>query len=132
MRLHIASLLVFLVVITGCSPSGPPSADRVRSSVINPTAAGEIDRPCDIPVAEGIILTPVEECILDLYKTRCSENDVCIVDCIANAKDWFRTEDGAGGRIAGGCWHVCYAYTGIEWTTPDGFEDCREVASGDE
>lgn len=61
-------------------------------------------------------LTPYEECVIDLYKKRSNEGDDCIVDCLAS---------GEGRVFVGGCWHTCFAYSGVH-KSPSGMKNCKE------
>ena len=116
-------VVAVLLLLGGCAARvADPLASR--PFVDNPTRAADPNRPCDIPVHEEVQLTAEDRCVLELYKKRCDENDACIVDCIANGKGRVRFADGNVGVVGGGCWHVCFAYTGIKWTPPDGFEEC--------
>ncbi len=118
--------VVVAAVLVGFGGFAVGVPDRVAPSrfVDNPTRATDPNRPCDIPVHKEVQLTTEERCVLELHKKRCDEHDVCIVDCITNGKGLVRLADGGVGNIGGGCWHVCFAYTEIEWTTPEGFEEC--------
>jgi antitoxin component YwqK of YwqJK toxin-antitoxin module len=77
---------------------------------------------CDIPIAPFARLTPYEECVIDLYKKRCNEGDLCIVNCLANGRAKFK----GGFVIAGGCWHVCFASSDLPSERPQGMENCEQ------
>ena len=79
---------------------------------------------CSVPVAEGVSLSPAELCVLGAYRRRCQTHDPCIINCLANRNDEVVFPDGTRGRIGGGCWHLCFAYTGIDWTLPDDAKSC--------
>lgn len=72
---------------------------------------------CEVAARNPKRLSNEWQCVLDLYIGRCNPEDVCLVDCIAHRK---------AERIGGGCYHSCYAYTGIRWTRPQGVDECNE------
>jgi hypothetical protein len=54
---------------------------------------------CDgLSVADGVTLTPAEECWVRVLRDRCDIYDRCILKCLLA---------GEARNIAGGCWHVC-------------------------
>src|SRR5882724_9670922 len=122
-------LIMVVIVLSLSSSCATRLAHRqdYHPYVVHPTLSSDPAHPCDIPVAPEVELTAESFCVLNLHKARCNQNDVCIVDCIANAKALLRSPDGTVGHIGGGCWHVCFAYTGIDWTTPDGMDKCTEL-----
>jgi len=74
---------------------------------------------CDIPIASWVKLTPYDECVIDLYKKRCSkgQGDDCIVRCIAN---------GGAKEIGWGCWHFCNPYGMLPHKGhPPGVKNCE-------
>jgi len=84
------------------------------------------DRPCDIPLAEGVKLSALEEGWVERIKARCGEHDACLVDCFANSKHRVWSDSGFSEMIiGGGCWHVCFAYSDIEWQEPEGWNECE-------
>ena len=80
---------------------------------------------------EEVDLKPSEVCLVDLYKARCAGQDPCMVDCWVNRRHGLRDDEGGTAFVAGGCYHICYAYRGVE-TPPDGAEACYELDEPDE
>ena len=60
-------------------------------------------------------LSSEEQCLVDLHRERGLEGDKCIADCL---------EHGGGENVGGGCWHVCFAYTGLEWVEMPKMDSC--------
>ena len=98
-------------------------APETQRGASNPTVAVDPNRPCDIPLAEGVTLSAVEECWVDRIAARCGDNDPCLVSCFANSKHRPRSDSGFSEMIiGGGCWHVCFA---IDWPEPEGWNECE-------
>ena len=64
---------------------------------------------------DSVELTTEKRCVVDASRQRCNKDDQCIIRCLLT---------GSGRNIGGGCWHRCFAYTGIRWTSPPGMEAC--------
>tara|TARA_R110000868_G_scaffold294140_1_gene554675 strand:- start:122 stop:436 length:315 start_codon:yes stop_codon:yes gene_type:complete len=60
-------------------------------------------------------LSEVEKCVIALHHERGLEGDKCIVDCMIN---------GEGRNVGGGCYHMCFAYSDIEWHELPETEKC--------
>jgi len=117
---------VGVLLVLGCSTE--PSM-RTQPIVSQPSQAPDPSRPCEIPIAEDARLSLREQCWLELFAQRCNEHDVCLVECLANEKHRVRHEDGGIALIGGGCWHLCFAYSDIEWTGPEGWHKCEALDS---
>ncbi len=76
-----------------------------------------VEKSCDFPVEKDVKLTRGEKCALVLLKERCGNLDRCYVDCITS---------GRGVNVAGGCTHICNYSLKIDWTAPQGVEQCLE------
>jgi hypothetical protein len=86
--------------------------------------------PCDIPLANGVVLSPREQCWLSLIKQRCGLGDECLVDCFSNAKHRVRVDGRLDEHpIGGGCWHVCQSEGRRTWVEPVGWSDCSALDS---
>lgn len=104
-----------------CSPTTELPAEE-------PAPVPEVAPECDIAVAEGVELSETTRCELALLRERCNEGDACLVDCIANGRDRSVGEDGEVVTVAGGCWHLCFAYSDLDdWDVPEGFDACSEA-----
>lgn len=65
-------------------------------------------------------LSPSDYCAVEVLRARGLEGDVCLADCI---------ERGGGKNIGGGCHHVCFAYSTLEWPeAPAGPDSCEALA----
>src|SRR3954447_12264190 len=63
-----------------------------------------VTEACSTPLRAGVVLSPREQCWVDLLSSRCNVYDKCIVDCL---------KDGRGKDVGGGCWHSCaYVFSG--------------------
>ena len=62
---------------------------------------------------------PQQYCEVRAARVRCSDRDVCWLECL---------ERGGADNIGGGCAHVCFAYH-YEVGTPGWNEGCREYRS---
>ncbi|MCP3980967.1 MAG: hypothetical protein GY716_16855 [bacterium] len=122
----VTGMIFGLLLVSGC---GAPVRESPELVVAVPTRAPDPSRPCEIPIAEQAELSPIEECWMAHLKRRCDQDDVCLVDCFANSKHRRRVGDRVSRVIGGGCWHVCFAYSGIEWTEPEGWEECDGLDS---
>ena len=118
------SLAAFMLLfLSGCAVH---SSDPDRLGSPTPSHAPNPRRPCEIPLAAGVVLSPLESCRVKLLKRRCSDEDLCLVDCFANSK--HRPWDGdrpSDFIIGGGCWHHCFAYRNSKWTEPDEWQTCK-------
>ena len=120
MNTRYSAIAALLFAASGCAQS----ASKASSAGESRTHDSERCDSCNVPVAPGVTLSPAEQCVLDAYRRRCAKHDACIVDCLANRRDEVTLPDGRGGRVGGGCWHVCFAYTGIKWSLPTGVSAC--------
>ena len=110
------------LLAAGCPGSEVPQPPLGVSS---PTQALDPDRPCDIRPAEGVRLSPREKCWVERIRERCGEGDACLADCLANSKHRPRYESGfTDTTIGGGCWHLCFEPSGLEWEAPEAWEEC--------
>jgi hypothetical protein len=110
------------LLIVGCAGNEVAGPEL---GVPNPTQALDPDRPCDIRPADGVRLSPREECWVERISARCGEGDPCLADCFANSKHRPRYESGfTDTTIGGGCWHLCFEPSGLEWRAPEGWEEC--------
>src|SRR5688572_6317905 len=60
-------------------------------------------------------LTPRQRCAIDIFEKERLPGAACMIECI---------RDGSGVDIGGGCWHLCYAYTGVPIPTWGRFDRC--------
>jgi hypothetical protein len=68
----------------------------------------------------AVALSEYETCLVARYRERCNESDVCMINCLVR---------GGGDNTAGGCWHNCFAYTGLAWTNPPGYNNCDGLST---
>ena len=114
----------FLAV--GCGPSARDPAHDAPGSTTAVQAApaaeslGLAAKPACVGLAQPKIqLTTYERCALRAFAARCTPDDACMIRCLTS---------GQGRNIGGGCWHVCYAYTGVPMTPlPPGQEACEAL-----
>lgn len=59
--------------------------------------------------------SPRVQCFVRAFQRRCDEGRQCMTRCAISA---------AGAGIGGGCWHLCYAYTGRELPNDPEFDRC--------
>ena len=118
----IASALWMSSHILGCAAREAPVS---QLGAPHPTKAIDPDRPCDIPLAEGVTLSALEKCWVERIKARCGEHDPCLVSCFANSTHRPRSDSGFSEMtIGGGCWHLCFAYSN-NWQEPEGWDECE-------
>ena len=119
--------LACAVVEVGC---GPSPRDSVRGASDSTLAAHSAALPESLNLATApacvamavpkVQLTTYERCALRAFAARCTRGDECMVRCFAS---------GDGRNIGGGCWHVCYAYTGVPMhPLPPGQEACEALS----
>lgn len=63
--------------------------------------------PCQVKPAGQREYSEEERCLFSLLENRCAPGDQCLLDCFAS---------GAGDGVGGGCWHICFAYTGLPFS----------------
>ena len=126
-RLVKYAALACAVVELGC---GPSPRDSVRGASDSTSAARAAAHPesldlvaapaCAAMAVPTVELTTYERCALRAFAARCNRDDGCMVRCFAS---------GDGRHIGGGCWHVCYAYTGVPMEPlPPGQEACEALS----
>ncbi len=104
----IAALLGLSALAVGCRGArhpAPSARDTARAEAAS--------------LRDSVALTPYERCALRAYQERNDRGDDCMIRCLAR---------GAGRNIGGGCWHICYAYTGRPMILPPGLDRCRTLA----
>jgi len=60
-------------------------------------------------------LTSRQQCFIAEFERGNIPGRECMIRCI---------QDGSGYGIVGGCWHICYAYTGVTMPRPGRFDHC--------
>ena len=70
---------------------------------------------CAVPPEQLHRLSPRAQCYITTFQRRCNASSACMVRCISK---------GAGQSIGGGCWHICFAYTGLPWEEPRSLRQC--------
>lgn len=73
---------------------------------------------CQAIARPTVRLTRYERCALRAFARRCHPDDGCMIKCLAT---------GDARTIGGGCWHVCYAYTGVPMVPPPGTDACDSL-----
>ncbi len=103
----ISTLLLCICLLAGCNRFQEAASDKTSE--------------CSFQPPQGLSYKEEDLCLYRLVEQRCVEGDQCLLDCWAN-KD--------GENVGGGCWHICFAYTGRELTgLPDGAESCQKDES---
>lgn len=70
--------------------------------------------------SDAVELMPDEQCAVEVFRARGLEGDECMADCI---------ESGEGRSVGGGCYHLCFAYSDLEWPeAPAGLDSCYAPA----
>ena len=69
----------------------------------------------------GDSLTVRQRCFISEFERDSLPGAACMTQCI---------RDGSGYGIGGGCWHLCYAYTGIPIPAHARFEHCPSAGPG--
>jgi hypothetical protein len=122
------SAFTCLALGVGCDPS---TRDPARGASDSTTAAihatpaseslGLAAQPACVAMAvPKVQLTTYERCALRAFAARCTPDDSCMIRFLAS---------GDCRTIGGGCWHVCYAYTGVPMLPlPPGQEVCEALS----
>ena len=121
------SLLIALVVTVGCGPAtrdpgqgGEGSTAAARAAPAADSLALAPKPACAAMAAPKVQLTTYERCALRAFAARCAPDDTCMIRCLAS---------GDGRNIGGGCWHRCYAYSGVPMNPlPPGQEVCEALS----
>jgi len=103
-----AGVIALLSAVVACQRTTERSADHPRSgpAVVHTSASLGTDS-----------LTPRQQCVIAEFERGDLPGRACMVECI---------KDGSGYGIGGGCWHVCYAYTGVPMPRPERFDHCPD------
>ena len=59
---------------------------------------------CEFEPSPEVEYTEQETCVFALVEERCGLGDQCLLDCWSERR---------GAGVGGGCWHVCFAYSGL-------------------
>ena len=121
------SVLACLVVQLACGESTRDPAGGAQSSTSAVHTARTADsltlppkRACVGMAVPKVQLTTYERCALRAFAARCTSEDSCMIRCLAS---------GVGRNVGGGCWHLCYAYTGVAmYPLPPGQEVCEALS----
>ena len=108
--------LLFWLVIAGCREQASSDAPSARApNVSTPTDSIR----CDTCGGSGsAALTAYERCALNAYQARNLAADKCMIRCLSRGK---------ARNIAGGCFHACYAFTGVPMVFPPGLDRCEKL-----
>ena len=76
---------------------------------------------CDIDPLPSVArqMSPRDRCVYNAHRARCAYEDVCLLQCLS---------DDSGRDIGGGCWHVCFAYSGVRYTEPPAVHSCNALS----
>jgi hypothetical protein len=76
---------------------------------------------CDIDPLPSVARTmsPRQRCVYNAHRARCAYEDVCLLQCLY---------DDSGRDIGGGCWHTCFAYSGVRYTEPPAVASCNALS----
>lgn len=122
--------LLLLSPIVGCAVHGSASGRLGRRGSPTPSRAPDPRQPCEVPLAKGVVLSPHEACWVDQLKRRCTPDDACLVECFANAKHRvWQGDHPSESMIGGGCWHVCFGSTKLDWKSFHDWETCEGLDS---
>lgn len=104
-----AGAIALLVAVVACQRAAERSATPARSSpaVVQSSAPLGADS-----------LTSRQRCVIAEFERHDLPGRACMIKCI---------KDGSGYNIGGGCWHMCYAYTGVPMPRPERFDHCPDA-----
>src|SRR5918912_973554 len=118
--MHLPSLIVAgLVACASACRSNPPASQAGP----RPSLAAVGCDSCRVTPKPGRPSSAADRCLMTVVSTRCASGDRCLTRCLAGHMDFTIDQDGhsrvlRADEVGGGCWHVCFAYTGMKWSPP--------------
>jgi hypothetical protein len=104
-----AGAIALLLAVVACQRTAE------RSATPAPSSPALVQSP--VPVGTDS-LTPRQACVIAEFERNDLPGRACMIQCI---------KDGSGYDIGGGCWHLCYAYTGVPMPRPERFDHCPDA-----